>query len=375
RRERAVKIPVYFKGLGPMFREDLKQIFDDYYNCLSRHMNDAQCIGEMIVDERNVSFMFNGILEILETYLDGKQAEAFEAFGGILNNSANLNSFYDLFRIEKCRTDVKVDSLLLNLYRCRTDQIPTSLGRRDMFHIPFSRRKLVGRQRYSVPGLPCLYLGGSVYTCWTELGEPPLHSMVMSRFELLDFSGIYDFGYSTEMVDTLLNIASQWPQGHSSRSVAIKIVKDYIELWPLLLALSLDNESQSAPFIHEYIFPQMFLQWALRQEDFVGIRYLSNRVCRQFANGISTFVSNYVFPARGDKHYGDYSETLRERFLLTDPLPWSIAQSVVPSPISTGYNSDSTLSVSNRNVYYGNTEFYQMESRLSEDSGSKAESF
>jgi hypothetical protein len=51
---------------------------------------------------------------------------------------------------------------LQHLYRIRTWNVPLSL-RRELFHIPFQSRERVATQRYSIPGLPCLYLGGSVW--------------------------------------------------------------------------------------------------------------------------------------------------------------------------------------------------------------------
>ena len=41
-----------------------------------------------------------------------------------------------------------------------------------MFHIKYSLRSKVKTQRFSFPGLPCLYLGASSYVCWLELNRP-----------------------------------------------------------------------------------------------------------------------------------------------------------------------------------------------------------
>src|SRR5262249_34580255 len=54
----------------------------------------------------------------------------------------------------------------------------------DLFHIPFEQRHKVARQRYSHPGVPCLYLGQSLYCCWKEMAEPDLNRIVVSRFRL-----------------------------------------------------------------------------------------------------------------------------------------------------------------------------------------------
>src|SRR5205823_638449 len=75
-------------------------------------------------------------------------------------------------------------SALGSLFRMR---IGSAAGRHqlgDLFHIPFNSRHLITNQRYSFPGLPCLYLGQSLYVCWEELGRPDLNGVVISRFRL-----------------------------------------------------------------------------------------------------------------------------------------------------------------------------------------------
>jgi len=66
-------------------------------------------------------------------------------------------------------------------YRVRRSKAP-SLSREDLFHIPFEERHKVATQRYSIPGLPCLYLSGSLYTCWEEMGRPPFHELHVAAF-------------------------------------------------------------------------------------------------------------------------------------------------------------------------------------------------
>lgn len=44
--------------------------------------------------------------------------------------------------------------------------------RRDIFHIPNSLRHIISQQRYSITGVPCLYLSGCAFTAWLELNKP-----------------------------------------------------------------------------------------------------------------------------------------------------------------------------------------------------------
>ncbi len=53
-----------------------------------------------------------------------------------------------------------------------------------MLHIPFCNRELVSTQRFSVPGVPCLYLGTTSYVCWLEMDKPQDNIFNVSAFEL-----------------------------------------------------------------------------------------------------------------------------------------------------------------------------------------------
>jgi hypothetical protein len=83
------------------------------------------------------------------------------------------------------------------LYRIRSDRSEFTIpDRRDIFHVPFEKRRLVGNQRYSITGLPCLYLGSSLWICWEELGRPPLNSLWVSRFRVARPVNVLDFQFS-----------------------------------------------------------------------------------------------------------------------------------------------------------------------------------
>ena len=77
-----------------------------------------------------------------------------------------------------------------DLYRIRTGSLDP-YSRKKLFHIPFELRHIVATQRYSIPGLPCLYLGSSLWACWEELGRPDFNKLHVARFALAaDMRGV-----------------------------------------------------------------------------------------------------------------------------------------------------------------------------------------
>ncbi len=78
------------------------------------------------------------------------------------------------------------------LFRARCDNGEGIENRQDIFHMPYSKRSLVSTQRYSIPGCPSLYFGGSIYDCWLEMGKPSFHEFYVSRYETSEHLNILD---------------------------------------------------------------------------------------------------------------------------------------------------------------------------------------
>ena len=108
-----------------------------------------------------------------------------------------------------------IAAVISHLYRIRAGGKPVASAR-DVFHVPFEERHNCASYRYSILGLPCLYLGSSVYICWEELGRPSIDSIYLARFatapgatfQVLDlgwrpawFAALIDSGWHTADLD------------------------------------------------------------------------------------------------------------------------------------------------------------------------------
>lgn len=188
----------------------------------------------------------------------------------------------------------------------------------EMFHIPLNKRYLVSTERYSFPGLPCLYLGTSPEVCCVELDnyddnlsvaiikskKADIHIIDLAFFDKFDI-----YSLDSELRD--------------------KIYK----LWPIVACCSFSyNKSHKAKseikFRPDYIIPQLLLEYIVdknfdnsmsdSQNDIVGIRYRT--VKKPFfdlkGNMFDNKYVNYVFPALSSEKIGHCSK-LKAWFEIT----------------------------------------------------------
>ncbi len=68
------------------------------------------------------------------------------------------------------------------LYRMRYSENYELYHREDMFHMPFEKAGVQAAGRYSISGVPCLYLGASLYSCWEETRRPDITKVNYAAF-------------------------------------------------------------------------------------------------------------------------------------------------------------------------------------------------
>jgi hypothetical protein len=261
------------------------------------------------------------------------------------------------------------------LFRIRSDRSEfETLDRGDIFHVPFEKRRLVGNQRYSIAGLPCLYLGSSLWICWEELGRPALDSIWVSRFRIVRPVTVLDFQFPPHQAWRLYEALCQGAPNatdHSSEN-ALKVsfdldfIKAYLRCWPLIAACSIKRAQRCGSFVPEYIIPQLLLQWVAEEGLVDGIRYFSVRTPTQ-GNHLRGH-SNCVFPVKTISVQGHCAE-LKKTFALTDPISWEVltALSLRTRSIITrkDLNAFAPIKINtDLDLQYSQTDFFQIELKL-----------
>lgn len=214
------------------------------------------------------------------------------------------------------------------LYKCRENSKLYHLSKDEMFHIPYDKRNLVGNQRFSLSGLPCLYLGGSSYICWEELGRKDFNTCNYCGFALNE---------DVNMFDLLLPIEITNP--HQIRRIV------------LTLSCSL-VANRNHLFKQEYILSQCILHSLINRSYYnhsqFCVRYYSSHLLNGDADYFTIDYSNtdylpryvnYVFPAASSKTDG-YSDELRKLFNQTDTVSLMHESLLHPDRLLSGMGPD-----------------------------------
>ncbi len=213
----------------------------------------------------NIKLNSNRIIEVLELYSRGRivpaSQKAFEVFENM--KPQLMQRYSEAYRLE-------------TYYRIRglDESSDFALERKELFHIPYNKNYLVGTERYSMPGHPCLYLASQAELCWYECGKPS--KFAISRFDIPQSEDEYmKFIDFSEKLMPLMHSFFCWFHNEKDVEQVRKYLLKYICTYPLRAACSIVVEHPGSRFIEEYIIPRLLLQWVLNDEDFDGIRYES----------------------------------------------------------------------------------------------------
>lgn len=276
----------------------ISDIFSTYINSLEKYKIESSIINSVKRFSKYINI-------ITDEYCCGHHNLAYDLF------KEALSSCIDTARLMKDMSNNKV------LYRGR-NKAKTSYTKQQMFHIPFENRHIVSTQRYSYPGLPCLYLGSSPEVCAKELSKD-ISDLVIARFtyrsknadyKILDLTSIL-FDYFSGLYESCAQ----------SFFVNLSLI--------LICSIHIRYEDESnVNFRKEYIFPQLLLEYMinesiLQESKVIGIKYFSTK-----ENFIADFLRgdfyslqkkcNYVFPSEDAKKSDGYCSQLKSIFEVAE---------------------------------------------------------
>lgn len=312
----------------------------DYYCTLIREFELYRDFIKGVESENNIENLYddvkNNCLKItkcLELYYNAQYSEAQTVIKEYLDQYVKDNP-YILTSIEKSyafrgaapediqsstyRNDSEQKNIYskmmntpLTFYRARMGK--ECFEYKEMLHIPFNMRSKIETCRFSIPGVPCLYLATTSYGAWIELRKPECEKFNVSLFKL-----------PKDLKVLNLCIFQDYINGLSSLGVdekEYKAVINYLEFFPLIIATSFIISEDNRKFKSEYIISQLVMQSA-KELGIDGVAYLSKREKDQFAYPIAVNLAILIpqnFKQSSDKLYWDRISEIQ----LTEPMKFS----------------------------------------------------
>ena len=333
------------------FEEHVQERFERYFKDLDALGGKAVAPDDWKDRLRASRNCANELVTVIRAWLTSRPDEAVQRFAEALKSVE-----YDLKTLV---SDPVTDGKLGPIFRVRVGPLAAGFSRRDLFHIPFDKRDRVRTQRYSFPGLPCLYAGRSTYVCWEEMGRPDLAHIWVSRLVPAREIRVLDLAHRPQLVAAGLDEELR----SRGNGMPTRMAEAHAIVWPLLAACSVKRPRDAASgFAVEYVVPQLLLRWIMNPpegwERIDGLRYFSTRVNHR---DVGLHGTNYVFPA-GSPDPDGVCRRLRRMFTLTEPENWQVATSLVGEARSLKHQVEKLEISAGKSVEYHSTLFAKVES-------------
>lgn len=274
------------------YRTRLKIILKKYENLVCG--NDFE-----IENIEQISDSVKGTIIILKEIVDAQ-------YKGL--HSTAYRKLYNLFKKLRKHLLYKKISKKSFLFRMRVfaPEKRRHVQEKDLFHIPLNMRGIVTTQRYSVPGLPCLYMGESIYACWEEMKRPQLNLCMTSKLQCQDEIKLLNLAFFQD------NDEEWWNDN----------IEKVLNIFPILLSCMIPVADEDAIYKPEYIIPQLVMEWVIwnrKKEKIYGIYYTSANVNEDFDYPLYK-LNNLAIPVIDISRDKEYCPVLCEMFKITKPL-------------------------------------------------------
>lgn len=304
----------------------------DYYNVLlaklDNYANDiknSQILNQ--VTKENTKRNIEAIKNSLVMYYKGNLSKAKLEIENVISEYTKKDSYI----VSTINSSPAFYGFLANNLNMTPTFFRTRSGKerflqKDLLPIPMNMRERIPTNRFSVPGIPCLYLGSSSYCCWLELDRPSDDIFNVAAIKVDGDKKIFNMAFD----GATLNEISMFAQADSKKTINlrenfIQVAEEMIELWPLVCATSFSNKNSTSNFRSEYIISQIVMEIIGETEGIYGIAYLSKKVTNRIVSGVFPFAVNLAIPmssnADGYENYnhGHIYGTQLESIKITNP--------------------------------------------------------
>ena len=205
------------------------------------------------------------VLNVIEEYYKGNIIKSQNILYDIVSDLKNDE--YAVDDINHSKAFIGSDELSVDFFRGRVSGNGETFQKEEMTHIPFKLRERTKNERFSISGLPCLYLGNTSYCCWLELGKP--------------IDGLFNVSPVKVRNKKILNLAvsiCDWKNLHGFGRKIDENIAVWLKLIVLMIATSYRVKNGKDRFFKsEYIVSQN-LMIVCKDLGIDGIAYYSKQV-------------------------------------------------------------------------------------------------
>lgn len=239
---------------------------EDYYKDLREKykllLNTAKNAGANEESLRIIKKYSDSVKKSLRLYYDGSISKAHNVVKrlvkGCEGNPLAVNT------ITNSEAFPGVKGTEIQFFRARLSDDAKAFKAKDMLHLPLSMRGKTGNYRFSIPGIPSLYLGNSSYACWLELGCPPEYKLNVAPVVLDGNQKIFNLAVMSRNWTKLSELEEEK-------------VHCWLKLLILMMATSYTVNEGGRTFKSEYIVSQSIML-ACKELGYDGVAYFSKRV-------------------------------------------------------------------------------------------------
>ena len=348
-----VSLPIVVK-YDNSYEDTLRGYFEKILYTLSSG-NANKCIQDVAVHYTSK------ILQAIKDYYCGSIIEAHSTIKELFEDCCQNNE-YAISDINNSPTFKKFskNNEEVQFFRARLNENVVDFAAKDMLHIPFDRRAIVNSCRFSIPGLPCLYLGNTSYVCWIEMGCPADHKFNVSPVLLDNRQRVFNL---TAMVCDMIDISNLEELSDDDKNNKLCCL---MKLFLLNVATSVKVMEENRNFKSEYIISQMIML-ACKSCGYDGVIYYSKRVADEVFAKVSGI--NLVLFAKYNA--GEKLSEICKHIEVGDSFNFSMYKQLNASEDYKRYKLriDDTITInniekSNRQFSYRDTKFYSFDRYL-----------
>lgn len=239
---------------------------EDYYKDLNKKYQMLLEVAETAgADEASLKIIkrySQKVKESIRLYYDGSISKAHSIIKNLIKGCEDNSLAANAIINSDAFPGVKGNEI--QFFRARLSDDILTYKSKDMLHLPLSMRAKTRNYRFSIPGIPSLYLGNSSYACWLELGRPPEHQFNVAPVVLDGNQKIFNLAVMTRDWSSLNELEEEK-------------VHCWLKLLILMMATSYTVKEAERTFKSEYIVSQSIML-ACKELEYDGVAYFSKRV-------------------------------------------------------------------------------------------------